>query len=439
MDKLKSNNRIGHNVHCSRRWMVLKTIALFFFVYLISFPGLPQSVHSHRVVILLLFLAMIINTGGRMTINYKTLDKDVCAYWVWNAFLLLQSLFLILLVGRGTGTHEFNSYINMLIFLPMFYFGAICFIDSMDELLQLCVNVSVIQSVIVVLGIMSPNFLYMINSLFNADSYFANIEGGLEQMMRGGYAIGLSCITSTGSLQLSIGIIGCTYFLLKNETKKLPYIISFSIITFASVAVSRTGFLIAVVALSFVIAYYFKGGVTKFLKIVFAICAIVLVALFIIQRFNLWDDLSNIFNRLIRVFSEDKYVSGWLLDSYIGGDKTVIPPISIDTIIGTGISSGTSGNGITVNADGGFVRSYVAMGLIVAVINYLIIVKIYIKNATKVKKEYRWICLLMLVVFLIGEFKEPFVYKYYYIMLSLLCFGLLNRERNTLIERTKIQ
>ena len=146
------------------------------------------------------------------------------------------------------------------------------------------------------------------------------------------------------------------------------------------------------------------------------------------------DFLENSFKRLFDTVERgifDTYFRGYTGE---GGDNS-IPPISVETIIGLGITYGTSGSGITTITDGGFMRNYSAMGLVVAIINYDIIASfIFIRYKATKSVEFKGIILFMAAIILIGEFKEYYIYYISPMCFLFLIFSLIERsERTSLI------
>lgn len=67
----------------------------------------------------------------------------------------------------------------------------------------------------------------------------------------------------------------------------------------------------------------------------------------------------------------DKGIWDSFLKFYFYGSDTVIPPLTWETFWGLGILSGTSGSGITINADGAFIKMYAAVGPLLTIAFYI--------------------------------------------------------------------
>jgi hypothetical protein len=151
------------------------------------------------------------------------------------------------------------------------------------------------------------------------------------------------------------------------------------------------------------------------------------LGLFVVGEFNLHDQLEKIFTRLIQL--QRRGLWDGFFESYFSVGENRIPEISIKTIIGTGIASGTSGNGVYINADGGFVRSYVSMGLILAIVNYSLIFGLLVKGIRLANDRPKiFLGVLVALLLLIGELKEPFIYKYYFMSIIFAMFVFFERD-----------
>jgi len=123
-------------------------------------------------------------------------------------------------------------------------------------------------------------------------------------------------------------------------------------------------------------------------------------------------------------FNED-YFLNWAFGSFIGKDTSFedianqpIPPISIETVFGTGMVTGPDGISNASGHDSGYVQTYYSMGLILSVTFYLFlayVLALYVKGHGVIA----W--LLFMVIFVI-ELKEPFIFKYNVILLLMLTY-----------------
>ena len=408
---------------------ILLSVLFFAFIYTFQIPGMPRGVSSYRVILIVLFAyALLFKPNASIGITKVTTDI-LKNYVSWNVFLTVYVIMILTIFGHASvGSHEStNDYINMLIVLPFFYYTGRRIFKSLDDFMWVLCAVGIIQSIIIIIGTFSPT----VNSaltIINSDSSFAKNDR-MEYMMASGYHLGFKCFTSLGSLQMAISQIAAWYFI---EKKNSFYaLLAFIVISFSSALLSRTGLLIAVVCIVFILL----GNNRKSKKII--VFGSVFVLLFLLglnmaSVINTSEFVEENFNRFKVLFENGIYDS--FLKVYIGNDsanKNYIPPLSIYTLFGLGITDGVSSTGIRVSVDGAFLRNYAAMGLIVVTINYLLLFGFYrkIKRKTKIR-FHRLLIKLIGIIWLIGEFKEYFTYQIYYICITMLIFSLIENNEN---------
>lgn len=405
-------------------------LTLIYFLYLYSFiiPGVHTGTVLPILVVLVIYTVYSYLKGETIPKKLRT-TKMVRSYWFWNVFLLLYVFTLLQIFGSGDGDTPLNDYKLMLIILPIFYISGNLLFQNIEELMKILYIGVVIQSVIIIAALLIPSLTVALFLLIPEGGYNSEHFGGLDMITQYGYHIGLGVFTSAGSLKMAIGQIGACYYLIRNKGSKLFYhLILFFLITIATSVVSRTGLLISVAGLLTVLLVKRKQGGNRALGYMSLALFSLLVGYFLVVAIFPSAFLEDTFQRLIttaEIGVKDTYFTG-----YVGeGGNNVLPPISPETLIGLGITYGISGSGITTITDGGFMRNYSAMGLIVAVINYLIIASFFIKRyKTTSKAEYKGIILFMFFVLVFGEFKEYFVYYIYPMCFFFLTFSLIERS-----------
>lgn len=391
----------------------LRKIALVFlmFMFIYSFPVISSidSVTSTRVASLIIFLWGFFSQERLFVIQigHTNSEKSFRHYLIVSFLLLIYTSILLLFWGKGTGETVTNIFINILTFSLAFYYGCKYVFTDAEEFLNIVLYATILQSLIVFASLLNEGVYTWIRSSFYANSYF-ELSGKLGSMR--GYALGIGCFTSKGSQKMSLGIVACIYFILKKR-KTTRYLLYMLVITLASTAVARTGAVYTIVALFILLAVAIQNAPKKaqsiFAKTVFGL----LLAVVLVFVFNLQSVLENIFWRL---FSLIQGGFAPFFSSYFKGEGTVIPGISIETLIGTGIWSGISGCGLQINADGGFFRTYFALGLIVAILYYLFFLCNYFFGIKNLFGFNRTTCTLLLFFILVGEFKEPLLFDWYY-------------------------
>jgi hypothetical protein len=306
----------------------------------------------------------------------------------------------------GEDRHMFAVLLQTFVFrvIPIYAFY-VC-IDKLDEFMTVILIVVSVQTAIVWLCITDPRVKLIIDFMFNiSDMYEDKIET---------YAGGLGCITSKGLLRYAVGEVACVYMYYKKNN--IIYILLLLIFSLTGTMIARTGLLFAIVCFAFIFAYTLKR---RMIKVSMTLMLSFLIAIGIISlAWSSKESVRFLEDRLIRVtdlFEQSETASSiydiGYFEEYMHGDEVAIPPISIETIMGTGVPSGKSGNGIYVNVDGGFFRLYVAYGLILAVFFYLYFLNRVLKVCFSFHKaEIRYTLLLMTSLIIIGELKEWNIY-----------------------------
>lgn len=401
----------------------------FLFLYPFQVPGLPFGTVIPILGILSLIVVVSFIRGYRPDKNRTFIA--VRKYWFWNIFLLLYVFGILQVFGTGDGDTPLNDYLQMLIILPFFYISGGYLFSDVEQLAKVLYIGVVIQSIIIIIGLFSPTITIGLTMLLPQGT-LSELYGGFEEAIAGGYKVGLGVFTSAGSLRMAIGQIGALYYLNKTKGAKLFFhLILFLLVTIATSVVSRTGLLVSVVGLLVVFLVKLKQGGHRSGGFVILIIVLLVTGYTVVTSLFTNNFLEDTFQRFIftaEVGIHDGYFRGYLGE---GGDNT-IPPISPETIIGLGITKGVSGSGITTITDGGFMRNYSAMGLVVAIINYIIISVIFFKQYKSTRTyEYKGILIYIFLIFIIGEFKEYYIYY-----ISPMCFFFLFIN---LIERSEHQ
>lgn len=408
---------------------IILTLIYFFYLYSFQIPGL-----SIGTVLPLLGLFTIYTFyaffKGKLVFGKTRTSRMVKSYWYWNIFLIIYVFFLLQFWGDGDGTSPLNEYIQMLIILPLFYISGNAIFRDLEELMRVLYAGLFIQSIIIIAALIIPALSLALFLLIPEGGYNSDHFGGIDMITKYGYHIGLGVFTSAGSLKMAIGQIGACYFLIKSKGNKLFFhLIIFLLATIATSVVSRTGLLLSVAGLFTVYLAKKNQGGQRALGLISFITFILLGGYFLVINVLPSDFVEESFKRIIDTANEgvkNTYFTGYTGE---GGGDNVIPPICFETLVGLGITTGVSGSGITTITDGGFMRNYSAMGLIVVFINYLIIAKFFIKHYRFCRlTSSKYLILFMSLVVLFGEFKEYYVYYIYPLCFIFLIFRLIEKD-----------
>ena len=379
-------------------WFLLKCVLFFFLVYPISPIPAFQALTTERLAVAILCLLVLIRRKFSFGKD-PLLKKTQLAFACFQVFLLFYSVLLLLIGGSFEGTTLTASILNFILFaIP------INLIDSVDELMRILFVITFIQCLIIVLGMVNGGFANFLDTVVNYNSYF-----DFAFMRKGGYPGGWGCITSTGAMQLSLGLIACAYFILH---RRLPifYWCSFFFFGIVGTAVARTALLLFAVTFLFLVFDFCRTKKLRHILLFFATVAVVLAAIVVVIQLS---GIGDVFFRRLQYLFELGLYEGFF-KSYFADPTTVIPPLSVHTLFGTGIVSGVSGFGVAVNADGGFVRMYTAIGLPLAIVFYGFIYGMMIRFNLKISnKRTRIVAWLFLAFMLLGELKEFYFYSRY--------------------------
>lgn len=388
--------------------LLVKALLMFMYIYdtNLSVFGLPTIVTTRRLVVLGLLVYVIIKKGFKKTFSSKDFGNCWSPFYkiiLFIYFIFGYSLFLLILVGRGNGEHIYEISLRFLLFgvLPIFLFKEL--FRSLDEFMIAILMATLIQSMFVVYSLVDPLFGVMLDSTFALDEDYVTRH-------RTGYAGGLNCITAPGCLKFSMGLIAAAYFCMKN--KSLIYYILFIFLSVVATMIARTGLLLSFCGLMVILYGGAKQGGVKLIANTLLPLCVVGGALYYFADSGGFEDLFN-FKRLQNLFEGGGSDDGFF-GAYFAGDDTRIPALSFDTIIGIGITSGVSGSGIPINVDGGFLRIYGAIGIIVCILFYCLFFSQLFAIERRIKIQIvRLTALYFIMVILIGEFKEFTIFSQY--------------------------
>lgn len=414
-------------------WRILfLTIIYFFYFYGFRIPGLPPSLSYYRLAAVLLFLYTCVASNKAAGFGNTQTSRMVKKYLWWNVFLLIYVGFILLTFGPGNGLSALPSYVNMLFILPLFFISGKYVFRNIEELMTILYIGCIIQAVIIIFATFIPSLETALKYIYIGTVEDVDRLETTERMIMSGYHMGFQCFTSQGSLKMAIGGIGACYFLMKSTGRKfLMHLMLFVLITFATSLLSRTGLFISISCLFIVFLNRQKQGSKRFATSFFIVLVVFLIGSFIVDNFTSNKYLNENFGRMSTLFSNgimDTYFNEWMGE---GEGGNVVPPISSYTLWGLGIRKGISGAGIETTVDGGFLINYSSMGLIMAIINYLIVFSFYSKQYHFTKNSvFKSLVIILFIILIMGEIKEHFIYQLHYMCIMFVTFYLMEKEEN---------
>ncbi len=393
---------------CSRRKIEIKIKSavktMLLFGYLFNFrpyflPGWGQSKLISFFAVMM--LAVLGNPVIKITKTFTVIKIKKLIFY--QAVLVAYSFFIILRIGLGTG----DSFLTYIVRFCVFGIGGafiffLCFQD-LNEFMKCLQGAVFLQAVMIVLFILFPAFQLKIDELFVT---VANTENAALRAR--GYITGIGCTASAGFLKMAPGIAAGIYLVFTD----CHFIKNISMLFFLFITgtlLARTGFVFAVFGL--LILLYGAGRNRMLLKKTMLSVAAALALLAVIcSIFDLSSLFGRVFSRLERLLTEgfnDPFFS-----SYQRGSSAVIPELSWDTIMGIGVVSGCSGNGIRIEGvDGGYLRLYAAIGLPLMIVTYAVLLWMLFLSVWKIKdKKFQCVMIFMLFYMVLGEMKEFLIY-----------------------------
>ena len=305
---------------------------------------------------------------------------------------------LMLLFDGGSGENICGSLFYFGIYaviLPIFFAELFNDIASFSNSFIIC---GIIQSLIIFGQYFSLEVRKLLDSMF--------YQSGNVSFLRIDRATGIGAEGATMGLFLGLSMLSCTYMCLK-EKKIYLYVISYIIILVAASLVSRTGMLIGIILSIFMLVCLLKKGAGKFVTMLIATIPTVFIVSNLFNKYISNSRLRYLQNWLNNAFSRDEGSSIYALESM------EIPPLSIETIFGTGIRRGYFGNGYLIQNDIGYIQLYAGLGIIVEVLFYYLVFSMCVRRIILIgNKTIKAALFLLVLLCVIFEAKEPFILKY---------------------------
>lgn len=398
---------------------MIKMLLIFIIIYDINFIQLGSITSARVGLVMILFLALY----------YKTkLDKRTF-YFLVLLFLLIFASFVQYLFS--------NDFIqtSRLIFFTLY--SVVCslvlckLIRNLEELFWLFLVAIALQSFVLLFSFFNPSFKTFLATLV--------VYGGqLNADVNIYRAFGLSSSTgATISLIQAIGVL-CGFILINKFQNSFYKNLLISLLIFvcllSTIVTGRTGLIIslACIVLTAVSLTFIK-------KTILLVCLILLLSIdfsFILEDFLIEVPKFNI-----------EYFSEWVSQGFDYEDNVTVsilesmpvPDLTFQTIIGTGKVFNEFEGKNASNNDSGYIQTYYALGLILALVFYISLVIYMISGLLFNWKNERWIVYLIILM-LILDFKEPFIFKYSFPLFIMLIINISRKDQiyNTLSINDKI-
>lgn len=392
----------------------VKLLAVFFLLYDINFLFLPGFTTA-RIVFFLLSFLIILET---VTIRPKF---NISIYKEYSAFLFLFIVVVAVACIQYVFSKEITQVARLIYFLVYGFITPFILrrlMSSRKEFVTMVFLSVFVQSVLTLAVYFNPPFKDILKSvvLFNSNFADENTIRAFGFVSVGGAAFSLIQFT---------GVASALYLIRNFEIhwlKKIFMWIGIAIVLLSLVFIGRTGLFLSLAAIGvFVFSY----------KISFRYISLVAISVATIYQIDFFWLLDRATANL-EGFNIDFLIawldSGFRLDNDLvqGLSEMPIPPLSSDTVLGTGLVMHPSGFGNASGHDSGYVQTYFSLGLIFAIVFYL---NYYLMLLFSVKRTGDWTGFLLVLVLVFVESKEFFVFSYTF-PLFVFSFLLISNEKS---------
>lgn len=388
----------------------IKFFVIFFLLFDINFKFIPGFTTARcTFFVLLIYTASI--AVKKKSIGSKFFFKNnalfVCILFCIFLAAITQYFFSNDLTQIGRLTY-FTMYGLITPFILSKYF------KSRKEFLILVGLAVLVQSILTLSSYLNPSVSNLFNNLILYNSNF-----GQENKMR---ALGfvsvagatLSVIEFTGIVSLLIYM----RFYPTNFVKRTTIWITIFLILISILFIGRTGLFLSLAA---ILLYLFSFGIS-IKKIGLYLSLILLVT-----QINFTNILEKATSN-VEGYNTELFI-GWINSGFRFNNDLVeglsqmpIPEISLKTVLGTGLVKDPSGDGNASGHDTGYIQTYYSLGLIFSIIFYFTYYSFLIRF---VKKNKDFIGFILILVLVLIESKEFFIFSYTYpfFLLSFILVG----------------
>lgn len=377
-------------------WFVLKTIILFCFVYDFIFFLLPTPLLSSRKIAYAIIVVYFLAKGYSVKPFLK--NKNYSGILLLCLFCLIYVIILNISI-HGNGINAIGTYVFFILYsvFGVFLFAGF-FNWDFDKLLKALAIVTVFQATWCILTYYIWDVRLLNEVLFVIDKD-ENVDFLSEKRLRsiGGAGSALSVCIALSSFSF-------LYYIVKGEKIALNVFLYFYC-SFAVLLTGTTGLIVSIVSLTLLSFSSVKNGKRGFGFVILTSIAIVL--LFYVLGFVLdADQFRRLTERLVG-FYEDGLENG----TFENLKYQTVTGISEQTLMGTGLFRGRSEGAICFH-DSGYIRNYFALGLIMAIVFYLLLYFAMLRMTRKTKQYFSLLLIFLLIVMVI-EYKEPYLFYYY--------------------------
>jgi hypothetical protein len=381
--------------------LALVALLCFAILYNVSPTALP-SLSTGRVALLLLVVFFIIQ--GRSL--YSSPDR-------WILLLFFPLPYVLVQVPLTGDLGQLSRFLHLALFSFLGANLVARFAGRLDLLLKALLTATTAQAVIIVLSFFDYDYRTWAEATIELGT---NIEISNLYRAPGFTSSGGSALSVVQSLGVLAG--GLLLHLRRGQRGGLGNTLTLllMLLCLASCAfVGRTGLMLSLIYL--LVFSLASGNLLRLLLILLGIA--VPVAIFVLPAIE---------SLLPSSFSADfflDYVFGFFLT---GTDASVtelsemhIPPLSVETLLGTGLTTAPEGQSHPSGHDSGLVQAYFTLGLGYAVVFYAAYALVLLRLGRWLPPSLQWV---LAACFLAIEVKEPYLFKYSGMFVLVACYTL---------------
>lgn len=384
------------------RFIALVLLA-FGFIYEVQPKGVPDFLTSRKLVFFISAIYSFRNRKQVLPMRSYDLYSSTCKKLFILAILMLIWTFLLGSLNGNLGNSQsiLSRTILFIPFVPFVYWYLRDMFKSVNEFCNAVFFASLLQAIIVICDYFMDSVKIFLFNTFVLDAN--NTYLATER------AMGVGAGESLLSINLFLGLVATACIILKTSKYKIFYIVGYVTILFACLLSGSTGFVSGLALLLYIVGYQVVQERS--------FSSIFTVVLFIIAVITLFSVASSFFSEIddfeiYRKISE--FWTGDIKDTSIVSslEAQEKAPISMETIIGTGIFRGRA-NGVYQRSDTGYYQNYFGYGLLMAIVFYFILYKCMFRNLMQIKDiKIKIPMYFLFAIIAFGEAKEPYIHHF---------------------------
>lgn len=399
--------------------IVIGALISFMLLYRISFSFMPSLTTGRVAVLLLIFLCFKQLINGLIlgaTNGQKLLFLFLCTIFIY-------SLIQFMAYGFSDST-QMSRVFHLIVYAVL---GgsllASLYGFNINELILSLILALVAQSILIIFESLSTDFRGFIKSVLTMPVRSTIYESTSRwQGLTNGGGAQLSVTQSIGALLVYLTII-------RRNLKFRGHVIYgiFLALIFLSIFLTgRTGMIgFAIFSIGFLFVASFRDKIRL---------AIVLIAITLFAGVGISlmaGSHSHYFSSIAKTADwQSELIRPTSSETISALAKMNVPPLSAETIVGTGTVSNSDGSNSS-GSDLGYIQTYYALGLVATVLFYGLLLTFFVKELYFIRKKREGVLIYLGVIMMFFyEYKEPFIFKYNFcIVLLALTFAFIYQRR----------